>query len=93
MNNQNKLHWEKEFDDNLAKFNAGIIKPSKTQIVFDESVIRTIKSFISSLLSKVIDEIELEKFTQEIEWDEGYNWAVSDLDKIKKSIKQKHGIE
>ena len=93
MNNQNKLHWEKEFDDNLAKFNAGIIKPSKTQIVFDESVIRTIKSFISSLLSKVIDEIELEKKEPTCMFFNGYNEAVLELDKIKKLKKKKYGIE
>ena len=56
-----------------------------------------VKSYISSLLSKVIDEIELEQGefqTSPVDerFDAGYDKAIVDFDKVKKLKRQKYGI-
>ena len=82
MNNQNKPEWEKEFDE---KFIHGVSAVSPKEI----------KSFIFSLLSKAIDEIELEQgefHTSPIDerFDAGYDKAVVDLEKVKSKVRLKY---
>ena len=89
-NNQNKPEWENDFRKMLKVF--------YTEELCNKMDFEHIESFISSLLSKVIDEIELEQgefHTSPIDerFDAGYDKAVSDYNEIKKLTKQKYGIE
>ena len=96
--NKNKPEWEKRFDKKfcMLKYDDGtsLGGGKAAYLAPRESLsIGEIKSYISSLLSKVIDEIELEGFFEQNEWTKGYNYALSKLDKIKKLKKKKYGIE
>lgn len=93
---KNKPQWRKDFRDNFARGHGPIANAAndvQEAYIWIEADPEEIESFIYSLFSKVIDEIELEKLPQETEWDEGYNYAVSRINEIKYEKKQKYGIK
>ena len=104
-NNQNKPEWKRDFRGKFVRGHGPVADPANDVQEADcwiEAGTKEMEGFISSLLLEVIDEIELEKKILDVESSEncwvclggtGYNKAVSDLNKIKKSIKQKYGIE